>query len=81
MKDHKIDALIEILKSSKDSFLNLDQKIVNFAIKNQDFKTAFFYAHSRTLQVRDGGVNINRITVKINLIICNFNARLLFNLS
>jgi CHAT domain-containing protein/HEAT repeat protein len=50
---HRIIACLERLQVGKDiitrrtlmeSYLNLYQKIVNFAIKTQDFKTAFFYA-------------------------------------
>ena len=50
---HRIIACLERLQVGQDiitrrtlmeSYLNLYQKIVNFAIKTQDFKTAFFYA-------------------------------------
>ena len=50
---HRIIACLERLQVGKDiitrrtlmeSYLNLYQKIVNFAIRTQDFKTAFFYA-------------------------------------
>ncbi|CAD5946100.1 HEAT repeat domain-containing protein [Planktothrix agardhii] len=50
---HRIIACLERLQVGQDiitrrtlmeSYLNLYQKIVNFAINTQDFKTAFFYA-------------------------------------